>query len=80
MGYAGGRSVYVAFESWENICVAPCTASLDPNGTYRVDAPGMTPSKNFQLPAPTQQPLRKQPMRPREQAARIATWTAEASR
>lgn len=58
MGYAGGRSVYVAFESWENICVAPCTASLDPNGTYRVDAPGMTPSKNFQLPAPTQQPLK----------------------
>lgn len=58
VGYAGGRSVYVAFESWENICVAPCSANVDPNGTYRVDAPGMTPSKNFQLPAPTQQPLK----------------------
>ena len=56
MGYAGGRSVYVSFESWENICVAPCTANVDPNGLYRVDAPGMTTSRNFHLPVPSQAP------------------------
>lgn len=58
MGYAGGRSVYVHFESWENICVAPCSANVDPNGVYRVDAPGMTMSKNFHLPAPSAAPLK----------------------
>ena len=51
-GYSGGRSVYVSFESWENVCAAPCKASVDANSAYRVDAPGMTPSRNFHLPPP----------------------------
>ena len=58
VGYAGGRSVYVSFESWENVCAAPCSANVDPHSMYRVDAPGMTPSRNFHLPAATQAPLK----------------------
>lgn len=60
-GYVGGRAAYISFENWENICVAPCTANVDPHGTYRVDAPGMSLSKNFQLPPSSgdpQKPLR----------------------
>ena len=37
-------------ESWERICMAPCTAKLLPLGLYRVDAPGMTTSASFQPP------------------------------
>jgi hypothetical protein len=42
--------VYVHTEQWEPVCVAPCSAGLDPNGVYRVGGGGVAPSAPFVLP------------------------------
>jgi hypothetical protein len=42
--------IYVYTEQWEPVCVAPCSAPLDPNGVYRVGGGGVAPSAPFVLP------------------------------
>ncbi|MBX3188036.1 MAG: hypothetical protein KF819_13525 [Labilithrix sp.] len=50
-GYAGARAVAIAFEHYEPVCTAPCTAAYDPNGTYVVAGDGVTPSDKFHIPS-----------------------------
>ncbi|WP_394840962.1 hypothetical protein LZC95_28285 [Pendulispora brunnea] len=57
-GNVGGYGVAMAFESYEPLCTAPCTASADPNGIYRIAGEGITPSSVFRLPGRTHADLR----------------------
>lgn len=50
VGMVGGRSASVTTVHLERVCRAPCTAKLDTEGSYLVDAPGMNAAQ-FELPA-----------------------------
>lgn len=50
VGTVGGRTASVTTIHLERVCRAPCTAKLDTEGSYIVDAPGMNAAR-FELPA-----------------------------
>jgi hypothetical protein len=38
---------------WRDICVAPCGAVVDPNGTYRIGGGTLRPTDPFRMPRPS---------------------------
>ena len=53
VGTVGGRTASVTTVHLERVCRAPCSAKLETEGSYIVDAPGMNPAR-FELPAGVQ--------------------------
>jgi hypothetical protein len=43
---SGGSATGIG-EAWEDVCVAPCTATVPPQQTMRIAGDGVTPSDNF---------------------------------
>ncbi|WP_394827890.1 hypothetical protein [Pendulispora albinea] len=55
-GYGNGAAL--VYESFEPLCTAPCTVSVDPNGIYQVAGEGVVPSGKFRMTDRTRMDLR----------------------